>query len=326
MKTELIERYLTRQMTDEERAAFEQEMREQPQLAEDVKIVAWTIEAIRERGQQEDAERITRMREDMGNDSKRYATTVAAVIGGVLIVAAATIVSVPPLYRNVIKPIIESVFSSGDKTDTSAPQIPTSSTPSTDSLATGTITDSLNVNPDIQEDEQDAVEEPQQQEAELVKEETKKEDTTVDDVAKPKTKTEPKVEEPMKKDEPTSSKNINISGQNWQDEFGTKYNPYSLEVRGKSLLVLHISIVNNNSDRIINISDKPTLLDEAGNMHYANKVLINGKSGNYSLRRTAKAEMEVHFNIATNPQRIQYISFSDKNATTKGKVKNLIIN
>ena len=85
MKTELIERYLTRQMTDEERTAFEQEMREQPQLAEDVKIVAWTIEAIRERGQQEDAERIMRMREDMGSDSKRYATTVAAVIGGVLL-------------------------------------------------------------------------------------------------------------------------------------------------------------------------------------------------------------------------------------------------
>ena len=62
MKTEQIERYLTRQMTDEERAAFEQEMREHPQLAEDVKIVAWTIEAIRERGKQEDEEAIKRMR------------------------------------------------------------------------------------------------------------------------------------------------------------------------------------------------------------------------------------------------------------------------
>lgn len=186
MKTEQIERYLTRQMTDEERAAFEQEMREQPQLAEDVKIVAWTIEAIRERGKQEDEEAIKRMREEMGSDNKRYYATVAAVIGGVLIVAAMTAVSIPPLYKHVIKPIIESVFPTEEKSEISNPQQPSSlNTPSLDSIASSSDTNSINnVGDDTQGEDQKVANEPQKQEDEPAKEENVKEEPLKEEKAK----------------------------------------------------------------------------------------------------------------------------------------------
>lgn len=325
MRTEEIERYLTRQMTNEERAIFEKEMQEQPQLAEDVKIVGWTIEAIRERGKMEDADSIIRMREGIGSDKKRYTATAAAVIGGVLIVAAATIASIPPIYRHVIKPIIESVFTS-DEAKSSKIQTPTVNT-SFDSDSSSTNVDSAVIDADMI-DKQDMEDKESLRNNETNNEDMANEASDAENIIN-KAGQEEKSEDVGKKDASdvaSQSQQVAITGQNWTDEYGTKYNPYSLEIRSNNLLVLHIAITNNNSDRDINISEKPKLLDEAGNMHYASKVLFNGQQGIYNLRRTAKAELEIHFNINTNPQRIQYISLSDKNVTQKGMIRNLVIN
>ena len=187
MRTEEIERYLTRQMAGDEREAFDREMQEQPQLREDVKIVAWTIEAIRERGQQEDAESIRRMREQMGSDNKRYKATVAAVIGGVLVVAAMTAVSIPPIYNNVIKPVIENVFGNGSTRQTT-PQQP-ASTESIDSLTNSASADSMDMDSLAIQGDETLPEEPQQAD------ETK----GTEDMPEPQTvKEEPTKEEPAK--------------------------------------------------------------------------------------------------------------------------------
>ena len=322
MRTEEIERYLTRQMAGEEREAFEREMQEQPQLREDVKIVAWTIEAIRERGQQEDAESIRRMREQMGSDNKRYKATVAAVIGGVLVVAAMTAVSIPPIYNHVIKPVIESVIGS-DKQRQTSPQQPTS-TVSTDSLANNTSSDSMDVDSLAIQGDETLPEEPQQTD-ETPTEEEKPEQQTVNEEPTKEEPAKPAVEEENREPEDnTIDKQINITGQNWMDENGTKYNPYSL-VCNKGELILHVSLVNNNEDRDIEITDV-RLLDESGNMHNPTKVTINSKSNKYHLRRTEKAELEIHFKIGTKPQKIQYISFKDRSSTQKVLVRNMVIN
>lgn len=323
MRTEEIERYLTRQMAGEEREAFEREMQEQPQLREDVKIVAWTIEAIRKRGLQEDAESIRRMREQMGSDSKRYKATVAAVIGGVLVVAAMTAVSIPPIYNNVIKPVIESVFGGKENTGQGTTQ-QSSSTAPMDSVASIANADSIDMDSLAAEEDNALPEEPQQSD-ETKAEEEKPLQQTVNEEPTKEEPSKPAVEEEKKEPENnTIDKQINITGQNWMDENGTKYNPYSLTCH-KGELILHVSLVNNNEDRDIEITDV-RLLDESGNMHNPTKVTINSKSNKYHLRRTEKAELEIHFSLGTSPKRIQSISIHDNNSSKKGVIKNIFIN
>lgn len=325
MRTEDIERYLTRQMADEEREAFEQAMSEQPQLAEDVKIVAWTIEAIRERGKQEDAKRLERMREQMGSDSKRYTATVAAVIGGVLVVAAMTAVSIPPLYNKVIKPAIESVFGSSDKEMHSVPQQAPATAPA-DSLSNSADTDSVDADSQMNEDDDVMPNEPQQADEPTAKEE-KPEQHDVKEEPTKEEETKPAVAEEKREPEPKTNildKQINITGQNWMDENGTKYNPYSL-ICHKGELILHVAIVNNNEDRDIEITDVK-LVDESGNMHNSTRIIINGKTNKYHLRRTEKTELEIHFNLGTASKKIQSISIRDNHSSKKGLIKNIVIN
>lgn len=322
MRTEEIERYLTRQMTDDERDVFEQELREQPQLREDVKIVAWTIEAIRERGRQEDAERIRRMREQMDSDSKRYAATVAAAIGGVLVVAAMTAISIPPLYHHVIKPVIESVFGGREKTEQTMVQQPLS-TVSLDSLTSNNETGNRETDSQVEEEENAKPDEPLQAEEaatevrieqQVVKEEDNKEDTPKPVVA----------DEKREAWNNSKDKQFNIENQNWMDENGTKYNPYSLVCR-KGELILNISIVNNNEDCDINITDVK-LLDESGNMHKPTKVVINSKTNKYHLKRTEIGELEIRFSLGTTPKQIQSITIRDAYSLKKGVIKNIVIN
>ena len=259
MRTEDIERYLTRQMADEEREAFEQEMSEQPQLAEDVKIVAWTIEAIRERGKQEDAKRLERMREQMGSDSKRYTATVAAVIGGVLVVAAMTAVSIPPLYNKVIKPAIESVFGSSDKEMHSVPQQAPATAPA-DSLSNSTDTDSVDADSPIKEENDAMPNEPQQTDEPTAKEEKTeqlevKEEPTKEVEAKPavaeeKREPEPKKEETALPTPVARFKPVTKSIEN------TKYTLTNLTGNSAGIVTAYVTIVNNNNNDVyVDIGD-----------------------------------------------------------------------
>ncbi len=310
MKTELIERYLTKQMTDEERAAFEQEMREQPQLAEDVKIVAWTIEAIREHGQQEDVERIRRMREDMGSDRKRYAATVAAVIGGVLIVVAMTAVSVPPLYNKVLKPIIESVFTSEKKADTSvSPQ--SANHPATDSLASTVMTDSVNVS--TQEEGQVVAEEPQRQEAEPVQEEKPKEESAKEENAKvePVKARDETINEPKEKtkedEQKTVIKNTNVDRTEIVDN--TEYHLTKINYDNKGNLVAYLTLLNNRENIEYDFSDMP-LVNIDGDQRKAFRVTVNGESKQtFTLRRRQPVNLVIYFNgVKKNADKITLLS------------------
>ena len=322
MKTELIERYLTRQMTDEERAAFEQEMREQPQLAEDVKTVAWTIEAIRERGQQEDAERIRRMREDMDSDSKRYTTTVAAVIGGVLIVAAMTAVSVPPIYNNVIKPIIESVFSSKEKTEISNPQQPSSlNTPSLDSISSSSASDSINVDDETQEEEQNVTNDPQEQvdepaKVEKVKEEPKKEEKAKEDVAKAKeeTKTEPKEEKPL----PTPAANFSSITKSIGS---TKYTLTNLTGNSSGIVTAFVTMTNNDKDEMVDIGNF-SMVAEGAIGKFQGATFSYGKS-KFLLHKGETVTFQIQFKFDKRPLTASNIKFDDQNTIYDVRYKNV---
>ena len=313
MKTEQIERYLTRQMTDEERAAFEQEMREQLQLAEDVKIVAWTIEAIRERGKQEDEEAIKRMREEMGSDNKRYYATVAAVIGGVLIVAAMTAVSIPPLYQHVIKPIIESVFPSEEKSEISNPQQPSSlNTPSLDSLASSSGTDSINnVGDDTQGEDQKVANEPQKQEdepvkEEKVKEEPLKEEKAKEDVAKPK-------EEDVTKAKPKEEKSLPSPVANFspitKSIGSTKYTLTNLTGNSSGIVTAYVTMINNEKDEMVNIGNFE-MVAEGAIGKFQGATFSNGKN-KFLLRKGESISFQILFKFDERPLTVSSIKFDD---------------
>lgn len=324
MKTEQIERYLTRQMTDEEREAFEQEMKEQPQLAEDVKIVAWTIEAIRERGRQEDEEIIQRLREDIGGDSKRYYATVAAVIGGVLIVAAMTAVSIPPLYQYFIKPIIESVFPSEEKSGTSSSQQPSSlNTTSLDSISSSSATDSINVDDETQEEEQDVTNEPQKQEdepvkEEIVKEEPKKEEKAKEDVVKAKeeAKTEPKEEKPL----PTPVANFSPVTKSIGD---TKYTLTNLTGNSSGIVTAYVTMVNNEKDEMVDIGNFE-MVAEGAIGKFQGATFSNGKT-KFLLHKGETVNIQIKFIFEERPLTASLIKLDDKNTIHSVRYKNIAI-
>lgn len=321
MKTEQIERYLTRQMTDEERAAFEQEMKEQPQLAEDVKIVAWTIEAIRERGRQKDAETIRRMREGMGSDSKRYATTVAAVIGGVLVVAAMTVVSLPPLYQNVIKPIIENVFTSQEKKTPSAPQQPSSSKQSNDSLAANTTTDSVEV-ADESEEEQTVSEESQKQEQEPAKEEKVKEEPKKEEAAVEKVKPKEETKEEAKEDKPLPTPAAKFTPVT-KSIGSTKYTLTDLTGNSAGVVTAYVTMTDEENDVTVDIGDFD-MVAESRTAKFKSAVFSNGKN-KFRLRKKEMVNIQIQFVIDERPLNISTLYINDRNSIHDVRFKNLPI-
>ncbi len=332
MKTEQIERYLTWQMTDEERAAFEQEMKEQPQLAEDVKIVAWTIEAIRERGRQEDEETIQRMREDMGSDSKRYYTTAAAVIGGVLIVAAMTAVSIPPLYNHVIKPVIEQVFGNGSIGQVT-PQQPTSTT-STDSLTSSASADSINMDTLTKQGDETLPEEPQQADEAKITEEkperqTVSEEPTKEEPAKPAVEEERKEQEAKKEakneDVKTTSNSSNVDIR--QLVGNTEYHLTRIDYDNKGNLVAYMTLQNHKESIDFDLSQMPKVNID-GYEKTAYRVIANGTTTQYfKLRKRQPVNLVIYFNgVKTGAKTINLLQVKNANEYKSLKMKNISVN
>lgn len=332
MRTEEIERYLTRQMTDEEREAFEQEMQEQPQLREDVKIVAWTIEAIRERGRQEDAEHIRRMREQMGSDSKRYSATAAAVIGGVLIVAAMTAVTIPPLYNKVIKPAIESVFG-GESTKHASPK-QSSSAASIDSLISGTDADSTDVNPQVMEEDEAKADEPQQadkpkaeEKPELQKEKENndvKDEPTKPDVAEDKAESENK-EEKETKEVKTTNKASNLDIRQMVEN--TEYHLTKIDYDNKGNLVAYLTLLNNKESLDFDLSQMPTVNID-GYVRPAYRVTADGATTqSFKLRKRQPVNLVIYFNgVKTGASQITLLQVKNANEYKSLQMKGISIN
>lgn len=333
MRTEEIERYLTRQMTDDERDVFEQELREQPQLREDVKIVAWTIEAIRERGRQEDAERIRRMREQMDSDSKRYAATVAAAIGGVLVVAAMTAISIPPLYHHVIKPVIESVFGGSEKTEQTMVQQPLS-TVSLDSLTSNNETGSRETDSRVEEGENTKPDEPLQAEEaateerieqQVVKEEDNKEDTPKPVVADEKREAEAKKEEKVKEE------NIITNNSSKVDERrtvgNTEYRLTRIDYDNNGNLVVYMSLLNNKENIDFDLSQMPTVNID-GYVTTAYRVIVDGATTPYfKLRKRQPSNLVIYFNgVKAGAKRIILLQVKNANEYKSLQIRNISIN
>jgi hypothetical protein len=334
MRTEEIERYLTRQMTDEEREAFEQEMQDQPQLREDVKIVAWTIEAIRERGRQEDAERIRRMREQMGSDSKRYSATAAAVIGGVLIVAAMTAVSIPPLYNKVIKPAIESVFG-GESTKHVTPK-QSSSAASIDSLANGAVADSTDVNPQMMEEDKAEAEADEPQQADKPKAEEKpeqqkekenndvKDEPTKPDMAEDKTESENK-EEKETKEVKTTNKASNLDIRQMVEN--TEYHLTKIDYDNKGNLVAYLTLLNNKESLDFDLSQMPTVNID-GYVRTAYRVTADGATTqSFKLRKRLPVNLVIYFNgVKTGASKITLLQVRNANEYKSLQMKGISLN
>ena len=332
MRTEEIERYLTRQMAGEECEAFEREMQEQPQLREDVKIVAWTIEAIRERGQQEDAESIRRMREQMGSDNKRYKATVAAVIGGVLVVAAMTAVSIPPIYNHVIKPVIESVFGNGSTGQVTPQQPP--STASIDSLTSSASADSMDVDSPAEEEDGTLPEEPQQADEtpateEKPQQQTVKEELTKEEPDKPAVEEERKEPEAKKeenaKEAKTSSNSSNVDIR--QLVGNTEYHLTRIDYDNKGNLVAYFILLNNKESIDFELSQMPKVNID-GYEKTAYRVTADGATTqNFKLRKRQPVSLVIYFSgVKTGAKTINLLQVKNANEYKSLQMKNISVN
>lgn len=106
---ERIEGYLSQTLSEEDNTLFEKELKKSDELADKTRMVAYILHSIRLVGIKNDNERIKKMYALSAGDGKRYIVSVAAMLAVILTFAA--VVSVP-VYRHVIKPVIEKVFTS----------------------------------------------------------------------------------------------------------------------------------------------------------------------------------------------------------------------
>lgn len=123
---ERIEKYLAGKLSAEENKQFEKELRESKELAEQTKKVAYIIHSVNLVGLKRDNERIRRIYASVSSDYKRFVVSIAAMLAVVLVFA--TVVSVP-VYRHVVKPIIEKVFHSSPAPKQVPNEIPTDTIP-----------------------------------------------------------------------------------------------------------------------------------------------------------------------------------------------------
>lgn len=107
MRIEIIDQYLAGEMTPNERLAFEQEMERDARLKEDVRITAYIIHDIKRVGLEEDNQRLQRLITSSKSDHRRYVATIATLF--IMGLAFADIISIP-IYKYVVKPIMESFF------------------------------------------------------------------------------------------------------------------------------------------------------------------------------------------------------------------------
>lgn len=88
MRVDEIERYLTKEMSPEEREHFEKEMENEPSLKFDMLLVACVIRKTKEVYLRRDCELVTRMCQNKSNDRRRYVATVT-----IFFISAATMVA-----------------------------------------------------------------------------------------------------------------------------------------------------------------------------------------------------------------------------------------
>ena len=290
MELELIERYLNNEMDGEERLKFEDRMERQPHLEEDVKTVAYIIHAIREKGIEQDNDRIDAIRRSVSSDHKRYVISAAAMFA--VLFAIAAIVSVP-VYKHVIKPIIER-----NELPKNAPSSSIFNTTDTLSL--------VNDNDTIISESEDS------QPVETVR---NNEDINTND---PKSIEEPTVDtQKAKVPSPTIS--------SLTDKNGTRYKIVSVRAKDEGIIVT-LQLSNNDDQYMIKLKDV-SIVDSRNNRTKSSQIKANGKySSNFVLNMSETTTVEIFFyGIKGKPSYLQLLQIQEDDSHSTLQFKNLEI-
>jgi len=310
MELELIERYLNNEMDGEERQKFEDRMERQPHLEEDVKTVAYIIHAIREKGIEQDNDRIDAIRRSVSSDHKRYVISAAAMFA--VLFAIAAIVSVP-VYKHVIKPIIER-----NELPKNAPSSSIFNTTDTLSLVNDNDTiisesedsqpvETVRNNEDINTNDPKSIEEP-----------------TVDNSIEAN-ESQKKQEETAKEEEAQKAKVPSPTISSLTDKNGTRYKIVSVRAKDEGIIVT-LQLSNNDDQYMIKLKGV-SIVDSRNNRTKSSQIKANGKySSNFVLNMSETTTVEIFFyGIKGKPSYLQLLQIQEDDSHSTLQFKNLEI-
>lgn len=309
MELELIERYLNNEMDGEERQKFEDRMERQPHLEEDVKTVAYIIHAIREKGIEQDNDRIDAIRRSVSSDHKRYVISAAAIFA--VLFAIAAIVSVP-VYKHVIKPIIE------------RSELPKNTPTSYKTQASDSL---LIINNDtIISDTDDH----QAKEPEEVNDESNAENhesTEAQSVDNNETnEDETRQEKTVKEEEAQNAKVPSPTTSSLTDKNGTRYQIVSVKSKDEGITV---SLqIRNDDDRYMIKMKGVAIVDSRNNRTNVSQIKANGKySSTFVINEGETTIVELYFyGIKGKPSYLQLLQIQEEDSHSNLQFKNLTIN
>lgn len=309
MELELIERYLNNEMDGEERQKFEDRIARQPQLYEDVKTVAYIIHAIREKGIEQDNDRLDAIRRKTNSDRKRYVASVVAMLAVLLSIAATISV---PVYQHIIKPIMEQ--NEHPKKVPSSPKLN-----ATDSLALinnidTTISESDDNNPeetisrneDVNTNDLENVAEHTVDNSEETNENQKKQDETMKEEAQ-----NAKVPSPV------------ISS--LTDKNGTRYKIVSVRAKDEGIVVT-LQLRNEDDQYMIKLKGV-SIVDSRNNRTNSSQIKANGKySSNFVINESETTTVELYFyGVKGKPSYLQLLQIQEEDSHSTLLFKNLEI-
>lgn len=306
MRTEEIEKYLSHRMTDEERAAFEQEMAVSPELRDDVKMVAWTIASIREVGHEQDQERIRRMKSAMPGDHKRMVSSVAAtLIVGIMVAATISV------------PIIKHVTKSAPSPEQPVIELPQPATPEPQSEPQSSDTIALPVATKPAAETKESSKAPEVKKEKVGKEEEIKEPPAVkmeklekeEEIKEP-----PAVKEEKKEDNEVKSVSNAISTKT--DSEGVKYEVVSIHRDENGLLAVTMRFTNPEYTR--NLEFEISAIDDDGDF-----LICDNKSFNVKAPKGSSIKKIIVFRDVKHSRKSFTLSIKEKKAIAVRTFRNL---
>lgn len=310
MEIELIERYLNNEMDGEERRKFEERIARQPQLNEDVKTVAYIIYSIREKGIEQDNDRIDAIRRSVSSDRKRYVISAAAMFA--VLFAIAAIVSVP-VYKHVIKPIIEQS------------ELPKNAPSSNVSYPSDTLT-LVNDNDTVISESEDSqpVETVRKDEDINTNDQESIEEHTVDNSVEAH-ESQKKQEETAKEEEAQNAKVPTPIISSLTDKNGTRYKIVSVRAKDESIVVT-LQLSNNDDQYMIKLKGV-SIVDSRNNRTKSSQIKANGKySSNFVLNMSETTTVEIFFyGIKGKPSYLQLLQIQEDDSHSTLLFKNLEI-
>ena len=289
MKIEIIDKYLAGKMTADGRRTFEQEMEQDSKLKEDVRITAYIIHGIKKVGLEDDNQRLQRLITSSKTDYRRYVATIAAIF--IMGLAFADIISYP-LYKYVLKPIVEIIYNDDSHEIESHTQIAPDTifidkddkTPNTDKQST-------------KEDETKESVRKKQDENELV--------SQVEEMEEEISQEEPQEEEQEHRHVQTMGKVEAVAfGEN-----GTRYEIEGARMNGNTLVVTVVMSNKEDDDRISLVDVLST--DSNGNM------LSGYAFAPFTLREGVVVRKQLLlYNISRQPKYLQILTIKEKEGKT----------